>query len=195
MSQSIRIRRGLAADLPTSAALGELLGTTDTKIIYMGQGAGQPLLNMSAITGGGGGVNIARYEIGGTGSGSYVHATGAVGDVTLSITGNAATLVATNGAHIFSASIHYSAAQMTGFTTCTIDFGTNTAVSGNIPGSGDNSSFATMTAPQFQCWADVNNARSFRTTVTGNLNASPTGRVLSLQNLTSAMPIWVNISF
>src|ERR1035437_307581 len=120
MSASIRIKRGFAANLPASAEVGDLLATTVTKVRYMGQGTGQPLLNMSGSGGGGGGLNVVRYAVGGAGNGSYVLATGSVGDVTLSITGPAATLTAANGAKIISACIHFSTVNMAGVTNATV---------------------------------------------------------------------------
>ena len=38
---SIQLKRGLSANLPQSAALAEILYTTDTKRVYVGNGAGQ----------------------------------------------------------------------------------------------------------------------------------------------------------
>lgn len=40
MSSQIQIRRGLQANLPSSAALGELLFATDTQRMYVGTGTG-----------------------------------------------------------------------------------------------------------------------------------------------------------
>jgi hypothetical protein len=40
MSVTIQVRRGLAANLPSSAAIGELLFATDTGILYIGTGTG-----------------------------------------------------------------------------------------------------------------------------------------------------------
>lgn len=40
---TIQVKRGLAANLPASAALGELLFTTDTKCFYLGNGTGNAL--------------------------------------------------------------------------------------------------------------------------------------------------------
>ena len=40
---SIQLKRGLSANLPQSAALAEILYTTDTKRVYVGNGAGQAL--------------------------------------------------------------------------------------------------------------------------------------------------------
>ena len=37
---TIQIKRGLSTKLPTSAAVGELLYTTDTKRFYVGNGEG-----------------------------------------------------------------------------------------------------------------------------------------------------------
>lgn len=56
MSQKIKIRRGLKADLPSSADIGEFLYVTDTKEIFLGDGTGNPLVqvkhknNLSATT-------------------------------------------------------------------------------------------------------------------------------------------------
>jgi hypothetical protein len=194
MSASIRIKRGLFANLPADATLGELLGTTDTKQIFMGNGTGNALIELCPTgSGGGSGTVINRYEIGGSGSMSYVHATGAIGDVTLSQTNNAAVLAATNGAHIFSVSIHFTAAQMTGVTSATVDFGSNTAISGNIPGTGLNNSYATMFPPQWMIWVDVTNGRTVKTTATGTLNANY--HTITFGNLTALQPIWVNLTF
>ena len=40
---TIQIKRGLSTNLPSSAALAEILYTTDTKKFYIGNGDGQPL--------------------------------------------------------------------------------------------------------------------------------------------------------
>lgn len=47
---SIQLKRGLSANLPTSAAVGEILYTTDTKRIYVGNG------NENSLT------EVANYE-------------------------------------------------------------------------------------------------------------------------------------
>jgi hypothetical protein len=138
---------------------------------------------------------------------SYVHATGAVGDVTLSVTNNVATLAATNGAHIFSCSIHFTAANMTGKTVAVIDFGSNTADAyGNIPGTGLNSGSAgasTTFPPQWIIWVDGPTAatRIVKTTATSQLNYNPTGttgtdnpHAMTFGNLT-AQAIWINLTF
>lgn len=62
MSAKILIRRGAAANLPTEADLGELLATTDTHKLYLGQGTGNALVEM----GGGSGVSgdvYTKYQI------------------------------------------------------------------------------------------------------------------------------------
>ena len=44
---TIQIKRGLSANLPTSAAIAEILYTTDTKKFYIGNGENQPLTEFS----------------------------------------------------------------------------------------------------------------------------------------------------
>lgn len=47
---TIQIKRGLSANLPSSAALGELLFTTDTKCFYVGNGTGTALTKFENAT-------------------------------------------------------------------------------------------------------------------------------------------------
>lgn len=47
---TIQIKRGLSANLPTSAAAGELLFTTDTKCFYVGNGTGVALSKFENAT-------------------------------------------------------------------------------------------------------------------------------------------------
>lgn len=47
---TIQIKRGLAADLPTSASAGELLFTIDTKKFYVGNGIGNALTSFENST-------------------------------------------------------------------------------------------------------------------------------------------------
>jgi hypothetical protein len=57
MSTTIQIRRGLAASLPTVAAIGELLYATDTGILYIGTGTGvQQVSNLVTL-------NVQEQEI------------------------------------------------------------------------------------------------------------------------------------
>lgn len=177
----VRVKRGAVANLPTEAGLGELLGTTDTRTIYMGQGVGSPLLMMDGGNTGGGST-ITRYEAG-AGTGCYVVATGS--GVTITKTGNTATLSAPAGVQVLSASVYFTAANITS-TSAIIDFGIN-------QGAGDNSDYTKLFAPQFQVWNDVAGNRSFRTAAAGSLNVN--SHTLTITGLTASMPIWVNMSF
>ncbi len=47
---TIQIKRGLSANLPSSAAIGELLFTTDTKCFYIGNGTGTALTRFENAT-------------------------------------------------------------------------------------------------------------------------------------------------
>jgi hypothetical protein len=202
MSASIRVKRGLYSNLPADAPVGELLATTDTQQLFIGDGTGNALIEMcpAGSGGGGSGVAISRYEIGGSGSKSYVHATGAVGDVTLNVTGNVATLAATNGAHIFSVSIYFTSVQMTGQTKAIVNFGSNTPdAGGNIAGTGDNSSYNTIFPPQWMVWTDGSTpaTKVVKTVATGvlNNNGASDSQAITFGNLTSTQAIWINLTF
>lgn len=45
MSQTIKVKRGLSANLPASLEMGELAYTTDTQQLYVGTGTGRVLIN------------------------------------------------------------------------------------------------------------------------------------------------------
>lgn len=49
MPSQILIKRGLQANLPSSASIGELLFTTDTKRVYVGTGSGITLVSGTFI--------------------------------------------------------------------------------------------------------------------------------------------------
>jgi len=55
---TIQVKRGLAANLPVSTALGELLFTTDTKCFYLGNGVGNALTRFENA------VQLANYLAG-----------------------------------------------------------------------------------------------------------------------------------
>jgi hypothetical protein len=192
MSTKIKVKRGLHINLPTEADEGELLATTDTNKLFMGQGAGFPLLNMSGSTP----ITTIRYEIGVPSAGSYVLATGKVGDVSLSIVGNVATLTAINGAIIFSASIKFSITNMAGVTVAVIDFGTSVASAETYTGTGNNSDYTNLNPPIFSVYGDAG-TRAWKPTVSGILgsSASPTPHTLTLSNLVSGQAIWVRLAF
>lgn len=181
----IRAKRGMSATLPSEAGDGELIGTKDTRTIYMGQGTGFPLVKMDGgSTGGsGGGSTITRYEAG-AGTGCYVVATGA--GVVITKVGNLATFSAPAGVQVLSASIHFATTEVGANTQVLIDYGIN-------QGCGDNSDYTKVFAPQFQSWADVAGNRAFKTGATGTMNSN--SHTLTVLGLTANMAIWINMSF
>lgn len=81
MSYTIQIRRGLKANLPPAAAVGEFLVTTDTNEVYVGQGTGNALIPLkisaSNIIGGGGGSTFDEIASGENTTAAMVVGTGA----------------------------------------------------------------------------------------------------------------------
>jgi hypothetical protein len=179
-AQVIKFKRGNAANLPVEANSGEPVVALDTGDLYVGQGTGFPLKKIGA---GGTGVSLVRYEAG-AGSGSYVLATGT--GVTITKVANAATISAPAGVQILSASVHFTTTDIGSNTAASVDFGSNV-------GTGDNSTYALLFAPQFQVWADVAGSRAYKTVAAGNLNLGP--HTLQVTGLAANQAIWVNLSF
>ncbi len=50
MSQTIKVRRGVSANLPATLEIGELAYTTDTQKLYVGTGVGRVLINSDEFT-------------------------------------------------------------------------------------------------------------------------------------------------
>lgn len=79
---AIEIRRGLKADLPASASLGQLLWCTDTGELFVGTGAGRsPILSGATFSGLTSGTNTTSHMTVGTG-GTIDHAGTGVVDAT-----------------------------------------------------------------------------------------------------------------
>jgi hypothetical protein len=163
-------------------AIASLLAAgTHTGITYTYDDANNKI--NSVVTAGGGGSSITRYEAG-AGTGCYVLATGT--GVVITKTGNTATFSTPAGVQIISASIHFLSTDIGSSTNATIDFGID-------QGAGDNSSYAALFAPQFQCWADVAGNRAQKSAAVGNLN--PNSHALQITSLSANQAIWVNLSF
>lgn len=168
--QTVLHKRGAANNLPVEAPAGQLLFTEDTAELYGGNGAGQPLLRFSP----------KRYSVGFR---SHVLATG-LGVAIAKLTNTCAFVVPT-GVELLSASIHFTADEIGDNTSCFIDLGLSN-------GCGNNADYDNLYVPQFQVWADVDNARAFKTGVVGNLNA---GHVLEISALNEYQAIWINLAF
>lgn len=163
-------KRGAVNNLPAEAEVGQILVAEDTAELYGGHGVGLPLLRFSP----------KRYSVGFR---SHILATGY--GVTLTKVSNTCAFNVPKGVEILSASIHFTADEVGDNDSCLIDLGLSN-------GCGNNSDFDNLYVPQFQVWADVDNARAFKTGIVGNLNA---GHILELSALNEYQAIWVNLAF
>jgi len=127
----------------------------------------------------GGGSGLQRYSLGG---GSYVLASGP--GVTLNMTPGNAVINGVPGVEIVSASLYVSPANASG-TAFIVDFGEN-------EGTGENTSYATMSAPTIQVWNDTA-GRGLRATLSANLNTSP--NTVQITGLTAGQPFWIKLTF
>jgi hypothetical protein len=163
--------RGNVNNLPQEGLQGQLFITEDTAELYGGQGTSKPLLRFSP----------KRYSIGPK---SYVLATGY--GVQVVKVNNACSFIVPAGVEILSASIYFTADEIAMNTSCLVDLGISA-------GCGHNADYDTFYAPQFQVWADVEEARFFKTGIVANFNSA--AHILELSALTTQQAVWINLSF
>ena len=168
-------------ELAQDATVSLVSNGTHTGISFSYNDANNSL--SATVSGGGGGSSITRYEAG-AGTGCYVLATGT--GVTISKTSNIAVFSTPVGVQILSASIHFLSTEIGANVNCTIDFGIN-------QGTGDNSSYTSLFAPQFQCFVDLSGARIQKSAASGNFN--PNSHSMQITSLSANQAIWVNLSF
>lgn len=164
----------------TDLAIGELAINTVDGLLFLKTDDG--LGNQAVVTVGAGSKGVCKYAVG---ERSYVLATGKVGDVTLETNLNTAKLILSNGATLVSASIYFSSDQMVYDTNVSIDWGSDLD-------NDFNTSFDTMSVPQFQVWAD-SGSRPFKVGAAGTIPDTP--HVMIISGLIMQEAIWVNLSF
>lgn len=157
-----RHKRGSINNLPVEGSAGEIFIATDTAQLYSGQGVGKPLVQLV----------INRYQIGVK---SFIQATGL--GVELNKANNTCSFNVPNSVNIISASIYFTAIEISNNTNCFI----------YLP----NTSYDDLYVPKFQVLADVENSRAYKTGIAGNFNTAY--NVLELTALKEFQAIWVRI--
>jgi hypothetical protein len=191
----ILLKRGNFANLPSSADLGELLLTLDTKQLFMGKGVGQSLeaLGLQGPQGAqgyqgaqgfqgqaGGGASITRYATASSPN-CQVLATGSGVDITISGSPPTAVITVPVGVQIITASLYLTSTQLS----------TNTNFLVTVPsgfGVGTGSSYYAI---QYICFRDTPGSRA----AVGAINWNTAQNTLQITGLTANMNYIMNIAF